>query len=91
MVAAYRAPLDNFLLEEFTHKYWNVHPSIPKAALDIGTDGASFVTTNAEDHLSGSLNYSTGSGSVAETVNFSSDGIVGTGFTTVIMQGHTFF
>ena len=58
---------------------------------DVGTDGGSFVTTNGEDHLSGSFNYYTGSGSVAETVNFSSDGIVGTGFTTVIMQGHTLF
>ena len=59
---------------------------------DLGDpDGGSFVTTNGEDHISGSFNYYAGSGSVAETVTFNSDGIVGTGFTTVIMQGHTLF
>lgn len=59
---------------------------------DIGTGGGSFVTTNAEDHVSGSFNYYSSTGSVAEIVTFDdpSAGQVG-GFTTIIVQAHTLF
>lgn len=57
---------------------------------DVGTNGGSFVTTNDEDHLSGTLNYYSGSGSVSETITFDTPG--GTdGSTTVIVQGATLF
>ena len=58
---------------------------------DVGTDGGSFVTTNGEVHLSGSLNYYSGGGSVSEDVTFDTDGFNGSGFTTVIVQAKTLF
>ena len=58
---------------------------------DLGTGSGSFVTTNGEDHLSGSMNYYSGSGAVAEDISFSTDGANGDGFTTVIVQGKTLF
>ena len=58
---------------------------------DIGTDGGSFVTTNGEDHISGSLNYYSGFGAVAEDVTFEVDGVDGSGFTTIIVQAKTLF
>ena len=54
---------------------------------DIGTGAGSFVTFNGEDHQSGSLNYYTGAGMVAETVSFET----GAGATTVIVQGKTLY
>lgn len=58
---------------------------------DLGTDAGFFVTTNGEDHQSGSLNYYSSSGSVAEEVSFETDGFNGSGFTTVIVQAQTLF
>lgn len=58
---------------------------------DVGTGSGSFVTTNGEDHQSGSLNYYTGGGSVAEDISFATDGTTGSGFTTVIVQASTLF
>ncbi len=58
---------------------------------DLGTDGGSFVTTNGENHQSGSLNYYSGSGSIAEDVSFATNGTGGSGFTTVIVQAKTLF
>lgn len=58
---------------------------------DIGTDTGSFVTTNGEDHLSGSLNYYSGGGSVSEDITFDTDGVDGSGFTTIIVQAKTLF
>ncbi|MEM7312745.1 MAG: hypothetical protein AAF497_06305 [Planctomycetota bacterium] len=58
---------------------------------DIGTDSGTFVTTNGEDHLSGSLNYYSGGGSVAEDITFVSPGTGGAGFTTLIVQAKTLF
>lgn len=58
---------------------------------DLGADAGGFVTTNNEDHQSGSLNYYSGSGSVAEDITFATDGVNGSGFTTVIVQAKTLF
>ena len=58
---------------------------------DIGSDTGSFVTTNGEDHQSGSLNYYSSTGSVAEDVSFDTDGTSGSGFTTIIIQAKTLF
>lgn len=58
---------------------------------DIGTGTGSIFTTNGEDHISSSLNYYSSSGSVAETINFNTDGTPGSGFTTIIAQGITSF
>jgi hypothetical protein len=58
---------------------------------DVGSAAGSFVTTNGEDHQSGSLNYYSGSGTVAETVSFATSGVSGSGFTTVIAQARTLF
>lgn len=56
---------------------------------DVGTHTGSFVTTNNEDHLSGSGNYYSGFGTVAEEVTFEAGGVSGTGYTTVIVQAKT--
>ncbi|MEO0529143.1 MAG: hypothetical protein AAF266_01065 [Planctomycetota bacterium] len=58
---------------------------------DIGVNGGRFTTTNNEDHLSGSGNYYSGSGTVAEDITFDVDGVDGTGFTTIVVQGVTLF
>lgn len=58
---------------------------------DLGSAAGSFVTTNGEDHQSGSLNYYSSSGSVAEDVTFATDGVNGSGYTTVIVQAVTLF
>lgn len=58
---------------------------------DVGFDAGSFVTTNGEDHQSGSLNYYSGGGSVAETISFATDGLTGTGFAAVVVQAKTLF
>lgn len=58
---------------------------------DLGTDGGSFVTTNSENHLSSSLNYYSGFGTVAEDISFSTSGTAGSGYTTVIVQIETTF
>ena len=59
---------------------------------DVGTSfNGSFVTNNGEAHISGSLNIYTGPGTLDETVTFPTDGAIGSGFTTIIIQGHTLF
>lgn len=58
---------------------------------DLGTDAGSFVTTNGEDHQSGSLNYYSAFGTVAEEISFSTSGTAGSGYTTVIVQLETTF
>lgn len=58
---------------------------------DLGTGTGSFVTTNGEDHQSGSFNYYSSFGSVSEDVTFSTDGTNGSGFTTVVVQAKTLF
>ena len=74
-------PLDNVqLIDDTTPDLGNV-----------GTDGGRFVTNNGEDHLSGSGNYYSGLGTVAEDVSFDTAGVNGSGFTTVIVQGITLF
>lgn len=57
---------------------------------DLGNTTGFFETTNDQDHRSGSLNFYSGSGSVAETITFGTP----TGpsaFTTVIVQANTLF
>lgn len=56
---------------------------------DIGTHPGSFVTTNGEDHVSGSFNYYSLFGTVAEDVTFTAPGPASGGFTTVIVQAKT--
>jgi len=58
---------------------------------DIGTDGGSFSTNNAEDHRSSSTNYYSGSGSVDETITFDVARGPADGFTTIIVQAKTAF
>lgn len=59
---------------------------------DIGTaTGVSFITTNAEDHISSSRNLYVGAGTLAEEVTVVTDGTVGSGFTTIIAQAVTAF
>ena len=58
---------------------------------DLGSAGGRFMTTNGEDHLSGSGNYYSGGGSVSEDVTFDTAGVNGSGFTTVIVQAKTLF
>jgi hypothetical protein len=60
---------------------------------DIGTPaaGALFRTTNGEDHVLGSGNFYLFAGNPAEEVTAVSAGLLGTGFTTVILQGMTAF
>lgn len=58
---------------------------------DIGTDAGSFVTTDGTDHQSGSFNYYSYGGPVAEDVTFSTAGVNGSGYTTVIVQALTLF
>lgn len=60
---------------------------------DIGSaiTGAAFVTNNGEDHISGSGNFYSGAGSLNETLSIPTNGVVGTGFTTLIVQGITAF
>ena len=75
-----------------THLGWDVFGAPGTAVInddtpDIGTGAGSFVTFNGEDHQSGSLNYYTGAGMVAETVSFET----GAGATTVIVQGKTLY
>lgn len=66
-----------------------IDDSTPDIGSGFGT--GSLVTTNGEDHISSSLNYYSSTGSVAETIDFTSSGTAGTGFTTIIMQGNTLF
>ncbi|MBP7949718.1 MAG: PEP-CTERM sorting domain-containing protein [Verrucomicrobiales bacterium] len=56
---------------------------------DMGTApvGALFRTTNGEDHVLGSGNFYLFAGNPAEEVTAVASGILGTGFTTVILQG----
>jgi hypothetical protein len=60
---------------------------------DIGTTttGVSFVTTNGEDHISSSRNLYVGFGTLSEEVTVVTDGVVGSGFTTIIAQAVTAF
>lgn len=60
---------------------------------DLGTNPgfALLVTNNGEDHISGSFNYYSSSGSVNETVTFDTDGSASQGFTSLILQGVTAF
>ena len=58
---------------------------------DIGTSSGTLTTTNGEDHISGSFNYYSSTGTVAETADFTTSGTTGTGVTTIIMQGVTLF
>ncbi|TWT97733.1 hypothetical protein Pla108_18850 [Botrimarina colliarenosi] len=79
-----------------TYLGWDVFGSPGDTVLndttpDVGTGAGSFVTTNGEDHQSGSLNYYSGGGSVAEDVTFATDGVPGSGFTTVLVQATTLF
>jgi hypothetical protein len=79
-----------------THLGWDLFGSPGDAVIndttpDLGTAAGSFVTTNGEDHQSGSLNYYSGSGTVAETISFATAGVNGSGFTTVIVQAQTLF
>ncbi|MEQ8848859.1 hypothetical protein [Botrimarina sp.] len=79
-----------------THLGWDTFGApgaavIDDATPDIGSGSGSFVTTNGEDHQSGSLNYYSGGGSVAEDVSFVAEGADGNGFTTVIVQAITLF
>ena len=66
---------------------------IDDATPDIGTSvaGARFRTTNGEDHVLGSGNFYLFAGTPAEDVTAVSAGILGTGFTSVILQGVTAF
>lgn len=57
---------------------------------DIGSDAGILATTNGEDHISGSGNYYSSFGSVAEDLTFAVATGSG-GFTTVIVQGNTLF
>lgn len=50
-----------------------------------------WTTNNNEDHISGSFNFYSGQGAVNETITFGTNGVVGTGFTTIILQGQTLF
>lgn len=62
---------------------------------DIGTTttGVSFVTTNAQDHLSSTRNLYVASGTLAEEVTVVTDGVphATNGFTTIIAQAVTAF
>jgi len=58
---------------------------------DLGSGAGSLATTNGESHISSSMNFYSGGGSVAETVGFETDGMPGEGFTTIIAQGKTLF
>ena len=62
---------------------------ITNRAAEVGS--GFWTTNNNEDHISNSLNFYSGSGSVNETITFGTDGVVGTGFTTIILQGQTLF
>lgn len=63
---------------------------------DIGTDpgGTRFMTTNGQDHTpfsapSAAANIYTFTGSLAESVTVTTAGVLGTGFTTIYVQGLT--
>ncbi|MES2595807.1 MAG: putative Ig domain-containing protein [Verrucomicrobiota bacterium] len=62
---------------------------------DIGTTttGVSFVTTNAQDHISSTRNLYVAAGTLAEEVTVVTDGVVHAteGFTTIIAQAATAF
>lgn len=74
-------PLDSFeLIDDNTPDIGNV-----------GVDGGRFWTTNGEDHRSGSGNYYSGGGTVAEDITFDTAGVNGSGYTTVIVQANTAF
>ena len=62
---------------------------ITNRAAEVGS--GFWTTNNNEDHISNSLNFYSGSGSVNETITFGTNGVVGTGFTTIILQGQTLF
>ena len=71
----------------------DVTSPIDDSTPDIGTTsaGVRFRTTNAEDHLSSSKNYYSGSLTMAEEVTVATSGTVGSGYTTIIAQGVTAF
>lgn len=62
---------------------------ITNRAAEVGS--GFWTTNNGEDHISNSLNFYSGSGSVNETITFGTTGVVGEGFTTIILQGQTLF
>lgn len=64
---------------------------IDDSSPDLGTSvaGARFRTTNGEDHVIGSGNFYLFAGTPAEEVTAVSAGVLGTGFTSVILQGVT--
>ena len=62
---------------------------ITNRAAEVGS--GVWTTNNGEDHISSSLNFYSGQGSVNETITFGTNGVAGTGFTTIILQGQTLF
>lgn len=58
---------------------------------DIGSGSGVWATNNNEDHISGSFNFYSGQGSVNETISFNANGVPGSGFTTILLQGSTLF
>ncbi|MCA9239274.1 MAG: hypothetical protein KDA37_03705 [Planctomycetales bacterium] len=53
---------------------------------DLGDDPGTWQTTNGEDHTPFSSNFYSFTGAVAEDLTLPTDGTVGAGFTTVIVQ-----
>ncbi len=66
----------------------NTTGAINDPSPEIGTNpgGALIVTTNAQDHISGSGNYYSFTGTVGERITAPAAGIVGQGFTSIIVQ-----
>ena len=62
---------------------------ITNRAAEVGS--GFWTTNNGEDHISNSLNFYSGGGSVDETITFGTNGVAGSGFTTIILQGQTLF
>ena len=62
---------------------------ITNRAAEVGS--GVWTTNNGEDHISSSLNFYSGGGSVDETITFGTNGAAGSGFTTIILQGQTLF
>lgn len=58
---------------------------------DVGSSGGAFVTVDGQDKLSGSLNYYSGFFPVNEQITFDTDGVAGSGFTTIVIQAKTLF
>lgn len=71
----------------------NLTAPINDSTPELGTNPglALLVTNNSEDHISSSGNYYSSTGAVNETVTFDTSGVLGTGFTTLILQGVTAF